>query len=111
MAAVFEAAPEVSQLWFVEVFGPNFSEADLDGGVPVRRNTLELRDNAGTCFYHGDRRNGPVFVEDLGHADLPAQNCVYQGFLRACVCTLCSDVALGVAGVRLVSDGTAVRLC
>jgi hypothetical protein len=60
------------------MLGPDFSETDLDGGVTIRLNTLELRDNAGTCFNHGDRRYRPVLVEDLGHANLLAQYCVYQ---------------------------------
>src|SRR5687767_3827283 len=77
-----ETALEVSQFSFCEMFGPDFAESDLDSGISVCLNTLELRDNAGACFYHGDRRNGPILIEEMSHPDLLAQNCVNHCFLR-----------------------------
>ena len=69
---------EMPRFRFVDKPGANVAEPDLDSHIAVRFNTFELRDNAGACFYHGNRHDFSPVVEDLGHADFSAQNCVYH---------------------------------
>ena len=45
----------------------------LDSFVAISGNGLDLSHDAGASFYHGDRNDGAIWPEDLGHTDLPAQ--------------------------------------
>src|ERR1700733_12601585 len=51
--------------------------SDLGGIIAVLREGLELGDDAGTRFEHGDRVNVAAVIEQLGHADLFSENSDY----------------------------------
>src|SRR5207237_1090573 len=69
---------EMPRFRFVDKPGADLAEPDLDGHIAVFFNTFELRDNAGACFYHGNRHDFSPVIEDLGHTDFLAQYCVYH---------------------------------
>jgi hypothetical protein len=72
---------EVPLLGFIYELWTNFAKTDLDSSIAIRFNTFELRDNAGACFYHGNRNNLTQVVKDLCHSDFLAQDCVYHVIL------------------------------
>ena len=65
---------EVAALWLVYFTGVNIAIGDLDGAVAILFFGANLGHDARPCFDDGDRHNAVVFVEDLGHAELGAQN-------------------------------------
>ena len=52
----------------------NITEAQLNSGVAVVFHRLLLNDGAGSGFNDGHRDNVALFVEDLRHADLLAND-------------------------------------
>ena len=52
------------------------AEADLDRFIAVGLGGLDLRNDAGARFDDRDRHQTTVREEDLGHADLFAENCL-----------------------------------
>jgi hypothetical protein len=56
---------------------PRADEADLDGFVAVLVGGLLLHDEARPRLHDRDGNDRPVFLEDLGHPDLLADDSVY----------------------------------
>ena len=71
-------------LGLVEQFlGPLFRElveTDLHRFVAVGLGGLHLGDGAGARFDDGDRHQTSVGDENLRHADLLAENCLFHGY-------------------------------
>ena len=65
---------EVTELRFVEPRGLGLAERDLHGGVAVALRRPELHDATGPGFDDAHRDDPVLVVEDLGHAELSAQN-------------------------------------
>ena len=65
---------EVSTNRLVCLAWVDFAKGDLDGAVAIGFGGANLGDNAWPCLDDGNRHNAVVLVEDLGHAELLAQN-------------------------------------
>ena len=61
---------------FLRTLLSELTETDLDCLVAVGSNGLDLRYHTGTGFDDRDRRQTSVGKENLGHADLLAENCL-----------------------------------
>lgn len=60
-----------------------YSEAHLDGGIPIRIVRLYLRNHAGTRFDHGAGDVAPSLIKDAGHADFFTDQSVHQLYILA----------------------------
>ena len=66
------------ELGFRELFLLNVLVAELEGVVSVFLVGLFLNDNTRTGFDHRYRYDLAVFIEDLRHADLFADDCLFH---------------------------------
>ena len=72
---------QVTLLRLVQASFLNILKTELYSIVAVLLLGLELSYNARTCFDYGAGDNLAVSVEDLGHADLLADDCFVQHFV------------------------------
>src|SRR5699024_1040948 len=65
---------EVARGCLVNLLGGNLAEAQLNSLIAVTLDSLFLHDGAGACLDDGHRDDLAVFVKQLGHTDLFADN-------------------------------------
>ena len=71
---------QVTELGLGEPLRLGFAEGELDRGIPVTLGSLDLDHTTGPGLDDGDRNDPVSLVEDLGHAELSAQD----PFVRHC---------------------------
>ena len=81
------AMAQMANLALGQAAGLGLAEAELNGGVAVLLERLDLCDVAGTCLDDGDRNHCASACEQLRHAHLAAQNTLHN-FLLGTVETL-----------------------
>ena len=71
---------QVAELRLVELLLLDVCKAHLNGVIAFLLLGLELGHDAGTCLDDGDRDDLALSVEDLGHANLLADDCFLHTF-------------------------------
>ena len=77
-------------LQFLSALLRELSETDLNRLIAVGFHRLDLRDSAGAGFDDRDRHQTTIAQEDLGHADLFAENCLLHCYTSELVYSLIS---------------------
>jgi hypothetical protein len=68
------SAREMPGLWLVHLARVNLAVAELDGRIAVGVRRSHCGHDARACRHDGHRHHPPVVSEDLGHAELGAQD-------------------------------------